>query len=432
MVIIFIIIGIIASVIVGRIAFGRWFNHVGLYGIIWGFTLLVFESGLIYYYPFENETRFYIACSWFVFIVGSLTSVLVRWWFPSKEFVKQEYDVDLLDKAVTKTLILLNLVGLFVTVHTWIICINRYGGILNVIILGNIVRDDFIHNRIPGMIYYFPALIQTGNLYVGISFAINRKLSCHIILSILLNLLYSIVTMSRSSLLMGALLVFSGYMITSLYFASKRKIGMIKKIVVTLILVLSIVGVEEIVRSNRGLYEIGYSNTSRIKRISKNIEIPPTIIFYLSAHLGVFNQYLKENVEHGLPAQFTLSTMWRLLDKFGMETPVPYTQRFYRIPDAANTGTYLREVHSDFGIFGITLVPYLLGMVCSFYLMRAKERGKLIDVIILSHLYVVIGMSFILWMISQGIWILSLLGGLVFGSFTMHLYKKYLYKKATL
>ena len=78
MIIALIILAGISTVLLGRWMFGRWFNHVGLYGAMWSFSLALFQVGLIYYYPLEMETWFIIITGWLAFVMGSGTVVCAR------------------------------------------------------------------------------------------------------------------------------------------------------------------------------------------------------------------------------------------------------------------------------------------------------------------------------------------------------------------
>ncbi|MEK9137481.1 MAG: hypothetical protein AAB393_10195, partial [Bacteroidota bacterium] len=68
----------ILTVLLGRWMFGKWFNHVGLYGVVWSFSLCMFHVGLIRYYPLESETWLVIAGGWIAFVFGSGVAICAR------------------------------------------------------------------------------------------------------------------------------------------------------------------------------------------------------------------------------------------------------------------------------------------------------------------------------------------------------------------
>jgi hypothetical protein len=135
---------------------------------------------------------------------------------------------------------------------------------------------------------------------------------------------------------------------------------------------------------------------------------------YLSVNNGVLNEYLKDDVEHVVWGRYTLAPFWRIISKLGFDTYVGFYQSwFYLTPVAANTGTYIRELHADFGVGGVVIVPYLLGLLCSMYWYRVQRTNSYKDITILSHLYAVVGMSWFVMLTQLGGWVLSLVVGTI-------------------
>lgn len=66
------------TVLLGRWLFGKWFNHVGLYGSIWSCTLVLFEADLVHFYPLVLETWLFIIAGWIGFVLGSASVVCAR------------------------------------------------------------------------------------------------------------------------------------------------------------------------------------------------------------------------------------------------------------------------------------------------------------------------------------------------------------------
>ena len=55
MLIFFILLMSVSVIFLGRLMFGKWFDHVSLYTGIWGGALILFELRLINYYPLETR-----------------------------------------------------------------------------------------------------------------------------------------------------------------------------------------------------------------------------------------------------------------------------------------------------------------------------------------------------------------------------------------
>jgi hypothetical protein len=136
------------------------------------------------------------------------------------------------------------------------------------------------------------------------------------------------------------------------------------------------------------------------------------VFFYFTGSHGVLNQYLKSRDERMLVGGYSLAPFWRLIAKLGFPTDVKQYQPFYFTPLPANNGTYLRELDADYGLAGVIAGPYLLGAIASGFWFRARRSQKLQDIMIVGHIFVVVGMSVFLIATQWGYWLASLLIGL--------------------
>ena len=74
-----------------------------------------------------------------------------------------------------------------------------------------------------------------------------------------------------------------------------------------------------------------------------------------------------------------------------------------------NTGTYIRELHADFGVAGIFLVPYLLGLIVTWLWFKFYKKKSLLVLAILVYLYLIIGFSFLEMVSRVSYWFYSLI-----------------------
>jgi hypothetical protein len=126
----------------GRVLFGTWFNHASHYSLIWGVSLILFELRLIGYYRLEPETWIMIGSAWLAFSVGSFIVPLSgKSAGPRAEGAAEgrtggrHIDPGDLRNAI----LILSAVALAAVIQHWMILIDKFGGILNVIVLGNVV-----------------------------------------------------------------------------------------------------------------------------------------------------------------------------------------------------------------------------------------------------------------------------------------------------
>ncbi|MEI7907074.1 MAG: hypothetical protein WCI84_06910 [Bacteroidota bacterium] len=66
------------GIAIGRMTFGKWFNHVSVYSATWCVTLSLYEMRFIQYYPIEARTWMIIATGWLSFLFGSVTVAFAR------------------------------------------------------------------------------------------------------------------------------------------------------------------------------------------------------------------------------------------------------------------------------------------------------------------------------------------------------------------
>ncbi|MDZ7413300.1 MAG: hypothetical protein ONB15_07165, partial [candidate division KSB1 bacterium] len=83
-------------------------------------------------------------------------------------------------------------------------------------------------------------------------------------------------------------------------------------------------------------------------------------------------------------------------------------QKFYPIPFPSNTATYLRELHADFGLTGVLVGPYLLGLLCTVLWFKVRRQPKTTTLAWLAHLYVVVAFSYLYQATRAGYWVISL------------------------
>lgn len=415
------------TVLLGRWAFGRWFNHVGIYGATWGFTLSLFHSGLIEYYSLESETWILIISAWLAFLFGSFTIIAGKFALavqpktllsPNSKQIYFINESDLL--PVYKSLWMLNIILIVHTLYEVYNVVRLLGGdVTNVLALANMLYDIRVKEGIPGSIPYFGQLVFFAAILSGIYTSATGKLKFIAFIPFLIAITTSFIQVVRALALIVAILFICAYLLnnkrvrnvsTSIFSQSIKRFAAVIFLIALLVLTI------EVVRSTRGIYEkfSGQSSVLKDLRKSESSFLSPSVVMYLSVHSGVLNQYLKEDVEQVVWGRYTFAPFWRIISKLGFDTYVGFYQSwFYNTPVAANTGTYIRELHADFGVGGVIIVPYFLGFICSFYWFRVAERNNICDIAILTHIYSVVAMSWFVMLTQLGGWVLSLIVGVV-------------------
>lgn len=427
MTIILILVFSIFTVLLGRWTLGKWINHVGMYGATWGFTLLVFHSGLIRYYPLESETWMLIIGAWLAFLLGSVTinasSFALRGRSDSslqqggrQVFIVTEKELVTLHRVLW----ILNIVLIIHTSYEVYNVSRLMGGSLaNVFIYAGTLYNFRVHEGLPGSIPYIGSLVLFATVLSGIYTSSIGRLKLVALIPFLVAITSSFVIVVRALALIVAILFIIAYVLNQKRIVRTVKStpgSSFKRIIAVAFLIALLVITVEAVRTTRGLYEKFPGESSTLKTMNKSGSsfISPSVIMYVSVHNAVLNQYLKQGIEKVVWGRYTFAPLWRILSKLGFDTYVGFYQEwFYKTPVSANTGTYIRELHADFGLWGVLIVPYILGLVSSFYWYRVQKHNRFLDIVILTHIYVVVCMSWFVMLTQLAMWDISLICGIV-------------------
>jgi oligosaccharide repeat unit polymerase len=394
---------------------------VGVYGIVWGFSLTLFHVGLIRYYPLETETWIVIVSGWMAFLLGSATVVGARYacWSDVKKNCGGTPEISESEHSLLlKILWTANIIVVAYAAHQVYIVTKLVGNVTNFLALGNLFYSLRVHEGLPGTIPYLGSLSLTVCLLAGLYTSLVGRLKLVAIVPLLAMIVISITNMTRAFSVIGAILFLTGY------FSNTRKIaqvsiitvaGRLKRAVLAALLVALFVSAMEVVRGNRGMTERFAGATTALSRLGRGAGsfLTPSIVMYLSVQHGVLNQYLKEGIEDPPIGNYSFAPVWRALSKIGFNTYVAQHQPFYRVPMSANTGSYLRELHADYGIAGVVVGPFLLGLVATMFWLRYESTGSLLDLVVLGHVFVAVGISLFAFATQLGNWQASLIFGIV-------------------
>lgn len=367
---------------------------------------------LIKYYSLEFETWLVICSSWITFVIGALTICFL---YPDKivkanEHQKKMFPVIDIDIGYLKNVLwVLNIIALGAALYNLYLMTKLSGGLLNAFIIGNLLYSYRVAEGIPGSIPYLGSLVYTAAVLAGVYTAKVQKFSLVSFMPIINIIIVDFTIMGRADILIVAI-IFS-----TTYFMMPKQVNMqqsrlrIRKLILFVVLLSVIVGGAELIRSTRNVKEGLRGSSEPLKKLSSSTFITPTIYLYFSSSIGVFNQYLLRGGENTEIGAHTFLAPYRILERLGVEVHAKIYQKWYRVPTYVNTGTYLRELHGDFGIIGLLLGPYLLGITTSFFWLQFKKRGSFFDLSMSAFLFGIVGMSFIV--------IITRLGGYFFFPF---------------
>lgn len=405
------------TVLLGRWLFGKWFNHVGLYGSIWSCTLVLFEADLVHFYPLVLETWLFIIAGWIGFVLGSASVVCARFALGvSSEDNEKAGGPERSLRTFTIMLWVLNAIVIFDMIYLIRVISGLIGGMDNFLGAAILLYALRTSGGIPGAIPYLSASALAGCLLGGIYIARRGRARLVAIIPFIVIVIDSMLSLDRGTIITASVLFASGYLLEKKrdsHLRSTLPRTRIRRFVAIVAGILLIVTGLEFVRSNRGIDEKYFAGGSTLSRMQEGSFVTPSIFFYVTGQFGVLNQYLKKDVEQNIIGRYTLAPFWRTIAKLGFETDVETHQPFYRTPIVSNNGTYLREFHADYGLPGIALGPFVLGAMVSGLWFRAQRTGRLMDKMLLGHMLVFVVMSIFQVVAQQGSWLASLLSGLL-------------------
>lgn len=403
----------LCMIIIGRIMLGGWFNHLTLYSLIWTFTLFLNSLRLIKYKPIIIEAWILIFTAWISLYLGTAVVVLCKkiYSMPEENNHKKN-EAELCGSAYY-----IRMLGVTIAIF----CLLGFIGIITLYYdLIKIFKNIFIALGYAGILYqlrvegivggmpYLSSFLYSASWLAGVYTAIRRRINLLTILPLLLIAIHAFLMMARWGALMGAFLFLVAYLYSSKYLNPKATRVIKRKMLIPVIIaILLALFVSEQVRLLRGVIESfkTYGGTETIEKLRNVPFFSPSIYFYLSGNPVVLSEYLKKGGEKNFPGSYTFAPLYRFLAKFDIISRPSYYQPFYYTPVPMNTGTYIREIHADFGEAGVLLFPFFIGLLCGAIFLASTLRMS--NLLILAYANLIIFTSFVVNAMSLGYLIIS-------------------------
>ena len=403
--------------------FDKWFNHLSIYVIIWFFLLFLYELKLIRYEDLTFETWFVIIGAFISYFLGIITFFVSKNNFgnyPDSDNKNLRIQTNLFinnAKVLKISILITSIIGLIGAIQNWLVLLHEFKTFPNIIINANIIY----HMRVEGELAFVPYLSSFSYVavFLGALYSARKgKISFYLTFPFLGVILSDLANVGRAGMLFAfvefiSALVLYSYSINKYDLNQSKRSN--KKFAISIVLIfISLVAAATVVKSIRGSVESISSSTSTLNKLKGNAVITPTVYLYFSSDVGVLNKYLELEKENSMFGENTFMPIYRVLNKLDLVEKPQFYQTGYYIPMWTNTGTYLRELHADFGVTGILLVPFLLGLFITFLWFKFFETTRLNYLVILVYFYIIIFFSFVVFEPRQGYWIISLVLILLF------------------
>lgn len=406
----------VTIIILSKYLFSRWFNHLSIYFLSWSTMLILYEVKLIRYVDLSEKLFIVVVATSLFYLLGVLT------YFVAKDKTNDGNDDNLYSinnafrlfddngKNILTLIFLCSIVGILDGLYQWKLLIDKFGGLLQVLVQANDIREMRLQGEIKGMIPYLFIVSYVGVFFGAIYSAFNNKFSLLSFLPLLAVTFKEIANFSRAGILLGFFEYFIVFLLIRNYMSHrniKRKINRGNLIFVSSIVLIIFLFSLTFIKSFRSPTDQLKATSRSLNEYQNNLLISPTAYLYTSSHIGVLNRYLENENEKTMWGENTFMPIYNFLAKFELTPKPKFFQKGYFLPQWTNTGTYLREIHADFGYVGLFIIPYLLGLLTTIYWFKWIEKGKLTSLIILTYLFLIVSFSFFVMITRLASWFLS-------------------------
>jgi len=409
------IIVLILVVILNHFLFKKLINHLTLYAFSWAFYIILYDLRLMNYPDIRPVTWFVILITFFLFILGILTVFFARKVFNKNNDVfsiTKENDFSFFkdDGQILKMAIyLFGIIGLYAAYHHWMELITKFGSITKVLLNANVIYGMRVSGEFGGSLPYLYTVAYVGVFFAAIYTAYKEKLTFAAVIPMFAVILKDTASVGRTGILFAFQLFFFTFFFTRYSLATikteKRK-NYKGLIIGALIVIVIAVSAVTLIKTFRGQIET-YAATSRsLSKFKNSLFISPSMYLYFSSNPVALNRYLISEDENLMIGENTFLTFYNFISKFDVVRHPNFYPKGYYIPMWTNQATYLREIHADFGYFGLFIIPYLLGFICTFYWFRYFETNKMKYLVLYSFLTMVVSFAIMLMITRMaGFWI---------------------------
>lgn len=377
-------------------------SPVTLYLIIWGGSTLLFSFRLVPFPTLKSQTWTAILLSNVAFILGSIAAWFVM---PKRRLIRAETKLPNsewlnLSRLRLALLILIPARLLYILVRVNTILESTGSPWIRIFIDGRGLRHEYRRvglNAAGIESFDFSQALLVNSLSVvsalvfilgGAYLALRRKNSILSYVPPFLSLLQSVLLLSRAGMVTDMLMFATGYVYVNLFIhngnmRSGRRWGRARGFLPVLLIGLVIFlmfSVNNTLVSKSSVWA-GYRPN-----------VPPmvmSIYWYVTGPYAAFDHYLSEGISYTFGGHtFRIFAKWLvvsgLVDQKYLSSSIGEFIRFRFSPSALNTYTWLRSFYTDFGLLGVTLLPFALGLMSTIFSRLARYRPTPTNLMVLS------------------------------------------------
>jgi oligosaccharide repeat unit polymerase len=405
---------------IGYYLFGKWFNPISLYCSVWYVNLGLFELKLMNYTPLTSFAWFVISVAYLSYLFGIFTYISASKIAPrnfngisSKNYLSVFLNSN--NEAAVKWIIFITgAIGLFDSLWHWMILINKYGSFAGVFLNANEIYSLRVKGKLEGLLPYLLAFPFVGVFYSGFLLGKWHKFSFIIILPITAIIMKEIANFGRANMLFAIFLFMASLVVSSSLSMKEKRMKIkfnLKLVSVILFIMIFFFSAASFVRGSRGSFESFTASTRNLSKFEDSFFITPSLYLYLSSHVGILSKYLEHDFDTNnfMFGQTTFQPIYNLMSRFNLVEHPPFYDKGYYTPMWSNTGTFLRNIHEDFGELGLIVFPFLLGLFITYFWFKLSESPSLPRIITVSYILVIILFSFMMMYSRAATFMISLI-----------------------
>lgn len=407
-----------AGAALGRALLGRWFNHLTLYALVWGGALALYAAGLIHYYPITWQAWASIAIAAAELALGAVTVILLAR-RPREADAALPRPPVVPERTLAIAILALTACAALAMGLQWVFLARRFGGIGGALFQSVNERYQMRVAGETGGIPYAGALALTAAAFAGIHTARIRRLDLVGLLPLVVVALQGVTAAGRMGMGVGGALF-----VATLILARRRtgaataappalRSGPVSRLgpAIGLVVVLAVlIGGFSFVSGARGLVTDLPGVDPAMARYARYVPFVPSLYGSLSVGPPTFSEYLKAGAPRVAPGAYSFAPFLRGLRRLGVGPGVPYYEEQYFTPVPSNTGTWLKNTYAEFGAPGIVALPFLVGALAAWLMVRTRQ-GRLSTLVVLAHVLAVVIFSFSFNIMVLGDWWVSALVG---------------------
>lgn len=409
----------VAFLLLSRVLFDDYLAPFGIYGFVWLFMVGALKLDLVQYSPVKASTWILVSLSFISFLFGSLTAprVYKRAAVPGR---KIDWTKLICKRRVELVLFVLFAMGLCGSV-SYLRAVHKLYGLRTMIVEPAVIRigqssQEFQSLYGAGKLFYY-----VNALFVVMSiFYINAfgKLCSRAIYPLMgVSFAQLLTSMDRTMPFLAIIWAFFFWW----YSAKRRPIVFPRTALVLMLIIFLLLTLFVVIASALGKV------TANIPQIRAYVNLSDELLWladpyiYLTGSIPAFQSYVESNQGRTYGA-FVCLPMLKLLRIVFPNLVLPReVGEFHLIPFRFNVYTYLNVYYSDFGVLGIVLFPYLVGLLSTLLYVRYRRKESFIGLYLISLVsYCLVLSIFTNRFITTYVWEFIIFGYLISRFITLH------------